>query len=212
MSLQREERLRPLFLDPARTHRSITPCSIPTTRGHPTSSMGLYTPTHSAQVTPAPEIFIPQQYEREHSILSTDSRFDLNDHFHDPLLDPRYLAFIPCSVYQRVRNPEPNFPLCIVIPVERLIYLAWYEYPEPTIHLEDYTIHCNVHEVYVQATPFHMDHCGCILSFSPTVADLFPSGQGDIFSMFFLKEDICYPWLRSAGLRVARNKSRFRQV
>ena len=55
-----------------------------------------------------------------------------------------------------------------------------------------------------------MDHRGCVLGFSPTVADLFPSGQGDIFSMFFLKEDICYPWLRSAGLRVARNKSHFR--
>jgi len=174
--------------------------------------MGLYTPTCSARVTPAPEIFVPQQYEREHSILSTDSHFDPNDHFHDPLLDPRYLAFILCSVYQRVRNPEPNFPSCIVIPVERLIYLAWYEYPEPTIHLEDYTIHCNVHEVYVQATPFHIDHCSCILSFSPTVADLFPSGQGDIFSMFFLKEDICYPRLRSVGLRVARNKSHFRQA
>jgi len=170
--------------------------------------MNLY--TRSARATPAPEIFVPQQYERELSILSTDSCFNPNDHFHDPLLDLRYLAFILRSVYQRVRNPEPNFPSCIVVPVERLIYLPWYEYPKATIHLEDYTVHCNIHEVYVQATPFRMDHRGCILGFSPTVTDLFPSGQGDIFLLFFLKEDICYPWLRSTGLRVARNKSRFR--
>jgi len=174
--------------------------------------MNLYTPTHSTRTTPALEMFIPQQYERELSILSTDSRFDPNDHFHDPLLDPRYLAFILHSVYERVRNPDPNFPSCIVVPMERLIYLPWYEYPEPTIHLKDYTVHCNINEVYVQATPFRMDHRGCILGFSPTPIDLFPSGQGDIFSLFFLKEDICYPWLRSAGLWVARNKSRFRQA
>jgi len=213
-SQQREELLWPLFYDAIQTPcRSATPsCSIPTTRGNPSTSMNLYMPTCSTRATPAPELFIPQQYERELSILSTDSRFDPNNHFHDPLLDPRYLAFILCSVYERVQNPDPNFPSCIVIPVERLIYLPWYEYPEPTIHLEDYTIHCNINEVYVQATPFHMDHCGCILSFSPTPVDLFPSGQGDIFSMFFLKEDICYPWLRSTGLRVARNKSHFRQA
>ena len=96
--------------------------------------------------------------------------------------------------------------------MERLIYLPWYEYPEPTIHLKDYTVHCNINKVYVQATPFRMDHHGCILGFSPTATDLFPTGQGDIFSLFFLKEDICYPWLWSAGLRVARNKSRFRQA
>ena len=162
--------------------------------------MNLYTPTRSTRATPAPEMFIPQQYERELSILSTDSRFNPNDHFHDPLLDPHYLAFILQLVYEWVQNPKPNFPSCIVVPVEGLIYLRWYKYPKPTIHLKDYTIHCNINEVYVQATTFRMDHRSCILSFSPTVTNLFPSGQGDIFSLFFLKEDICYPWLRSAGL------------
>jgi len=215
-SVQREELLRPLFYDPIWTPRrtpqhSVTPsCSVPTTRGNPSTSMNLYTPTRSTQSTPAPEFFVPKQYERESSILSTDSRFDPNDNWHNPLLDPRYLLFILRSVYERVRNPTPNFASCIVIPVERLIYLPWYEYPESTIHLEDYTVHCNINEVYVQATPFGADHRGCILGYNPTPIDLFPSGQGDIFLLFFLKEDVCYPWLWSAGLRVARNKSRFR--
>jgi len=78
--------------------------------------MNLYTPTRSTRAaTPAPEIFVPQQYKRETSILSTDSRFDPNDHFHDPLLDPRYLAFLFRTVYERVWNPTPNFPSCIVV-------------------------------------------------------------------------------------------------
>jgi len=95
-SQQQEELLRPLFYDPIRTpHRSATPsCSVPTTRGNPSTSMNLYMPTHSTWATPAPELFVPQQYEREHSILSTNSRFDPNDHFYDPLLDPCYLAFL----------------------------------------------------------------------------------------------------------------------
>ena len=173
--------------------------------------MNLYTPTRSTRAaTPAPEIFVPQQYKRETSILSTDSRFDPNDHFHDPLLDPRYLAFLFRTVYEHVRNPTPNFPSCIVVPVERLIYRPWFEHPDPTVHLEDYTVHCNINKVYVQATPYGMDHRGCILGYSPTPIDLFPSGQGDIFSLFFLKEDIVYPWLQSAGLQVAKNKSRLR--
>jgi len=173
--------------------------------------MGLYTPTRSAQVTPALETFIPKQYEREHSVLSTDSQFDPN-HFHDPLLDPHYLVFLLHLVYQQVQNPDPNFSSCIVIPVERIIYAPWFEHPDPIVHLEDYTVHCTVNEFYIQPTPFHMDHHDCILGFSPTVANLFPSGQGDIFSMFFLKEDICYPWLWSAGLHVVQNKSHFRQA
>ena len=215
-SVQREELLWPLFFDPIRTPRrtpqcSATPsCSVPTTRGNPSTSMNLYTPTRSTRDTPAPEIFVPQQYKRETSILSTDSRFDPNDHFHDPLLDPRYLSFLFRMIYERVRNPTPNFPSCIVVPVERLIYRPWFEHPDPTVHLEDYTVHCNINEVYVQATPYGMDHRRCILGYSPTPVDLFPSGQGDIFSLFFLKEDIVYPWLRSAGLQVAKNKSRFR--
>jgi len=65
--------------------------------------MNLYTPTRSTRApTPVPEVFVPRQYEREGSILSNDSRFDPNDHFHNPLLDPRYLAFILRSVYERV--------------------------------------------------------------------------------------------------------------
>ena len=112
-SVQREELLRPLFFDPIRTphhtpQRSATPsCSVPTTRGNPSTSMNLYTPTRSTQNTPAPEVFVPQQYKRETSILSTNSRFDPNDHFHDPLLDPRYLLFLFRTVYERVRNPTP---------------------------------------------------------------------------------------------------------
>jgi len=211
-SVEHEERLCSLYIGPARTHQSVTPCSIPTTRGDPSTSMGLYTPTRSRASTPAPDLFIPKQYEREGSILSTDPDFDPNDHWHNPLLDPRYLAFVLWSVYQRVWDPTPNFPSQIVIPVERLIYLPWFEHPDPVVHLEDCIVQCNEQEVSVHVTPFHADHEGCILGFSPTVADLFPSGFGDIFSMFFLKEDMCYPWLRSAGLQVARNKTRFRNV
>jgi len=98
-SVEREERLRSLYIGPARTHQSVSPCSIPTTRGNPSTSMGLYTPTRSRALTPGPELFVPKQYEREGSILSTDPDFDPNDHWHDPLLDPRYLAFILRSVY-----------------------------------------------------------------------------------------------------------------
>ena len=169
-------------------------------------------PTHSRALSLATMEFIPRQYERESSILSTDSRFDPNDHFHNPLLDPRYLAFLLRPVYQRVQDPTPNFFSCIVVPVERLVYLLWFEHPSLVVHLKESSIHCTRTEFVVSPTTYPEDHHRCVLGFTPDVANLFPSGQGNIFSRFFLKEDICYPWLWSLGLWVARNHTCFRQA
>jgi len=173
--------------------------------------MGLYTPTSHRTISPP--IFVPKQQERESSITSTDPRYDPNDvMFHNPLLDPRYLAFLLRPVYQRVRNPDSNFFSSSVVPVERIIYAPWYKHPDPIVHLEDFNIYPTHNDFYIQPTMYREDHRGCILGYTPTVADLFPTGQGDIFSLFFLKEDVCYPWLWSVGLQVARNKSRFRNA
>jgi len=199
-SVQREERLWSLYIGPAWTHCSLTPYSIPTTRGNPSMSMGLYTPTCSRLLSPTATEFIPKQYERESSIESTDSQFDPNNHFHNPLLDPRYLVFLLRLVYQRARDPAPNFASCIIVPLERLIYILWFENPSPVVHLEESTVRCTRTEFSIQPTTYPEDHQGCILGFTPAVTDLFPNGQGDIFSMFFLKEDMCYPWLWSLGL------------
>lgn len=34
-----------------------------------------------------------------------------------------------------------------------------------------------------------------VLGWTPTPEELFPLGMGGVFALFFLKEDIYYPWL-----------------
>jgi len=173
--------------------------------------MGLYTPTSHRAISPP--LFIPKQQERESSITSTDPHYDPNNVvFHNPLLDPQYLAFLLHLVYQRVQNPNSNFFSSSIVPVEHIITAPWFEHPDPIVHLEDFSVHATHNDFYIQPTPYREDHHFCILGFTLMVADLFPTGQGDIFSLFFLKEDVCYPWLQSIGLHIAWNKSRFRQA
>lgn len=51
-----------------------------------------------------------------------------------------------------------------------------------------------------------------VIGWTPTPEELFPLDMGDIFSLFFLKEDVFYPWLRELGYQKARNTSRFQRA
>lgn len=111
--------------------------------------------------------------------------------------NPEILAKRLRSVYARVNLPEPNYIPLAIIPVERVIIAPWYEHPLSTTVWP--------RESSGEFEPY-------ILGWTPVPEEIFPLGMGDIFALFFLREDVYYPWLRALGFQTARNTSRFRKA
>ena len=113
------------------------------------------------------------------------------------LWNPEYLARRLCSVFTCMNNPQPNYIALACLPVKCMIVAPWYEHPLPTTMWP--------WESSEEFQPY-------IMGWTPTPEELFPLDMGDIFALFFLKEDIYYPWLRQLGYQTAWNTSQFRKA
>ena len=76
----------------------------------------------------------------------------------------------------------------------QVITAPWYEHPYPITYWPQ--------ENSKEFQPY-------ILGWTPTPEELFPLDMGDIFTLFFLKEDMYYLWLQQLGYQMARNTSQF---
>lgn len=91
--------------------------------------------------------------------------------------------------------PQPNYIGTATIPSECFIQVPWFQNPYPITTWNWDSVE--------EFKPW-------VLSWTPTPDELFPSGVWVIFALFFLKQDIYYPWLCDLDFHVAKNTSRFR--